>query len=95
MRQAITNAPAGTWGLIVAPWSPSEPYGVAADWGQASAPVYILDDDEWTPNGRQVADFRHDPADALRTELEAAIRASGDEPDDDEVSGWIDGAKEF
>lgn len=44
-------------------------YGVRADWGQASAPVErgTLDSDgwRWENTGRQVADYGHEPYDAL------------------------------
>ena len=42
MQDAIEVAPEGTSGLVIEPWCPGEVYGVAADWSQASAPVYFL-----------------------------------------------------
>jgi len=85
-------------GVWVAPWDPSEIYAVAADWAQASCPVYVLSGDgEWVleSHGRQVADFRHNCRAALRSELEESIRMSGDEVDDDEVDGYLDDAEDL
>ncbi|NBR63121.1 MAG: hypothetical protein EBT77_02215 [Verrucomicrobia bacterium] len=57
---------------------------VAADWPQASAPVYAYGDDGWTQTGRQVADYGHDPAAALAGWLVDALLASGDQPQEAE-----------
>lgn len=43
-------------------------------------------------NGRQVADFRHDPATAMRYALEQFAVESGSRLDDEEVQGAIDDA---
>jgi hypothetical protein len=80
MQIAIHAAPAGTSGLVIEPWEPGDTYGVAADWSQASAEVYAYGDDGWTPTGRQVADYRHDPSAALAGWLVDTLRASGDNP---------------
>jgi hypothetical protein len=93
MRAASNSAPAGTTGLIVEPWSIGETYGVAARWPEASAPVYAYGDDGWTQTGRQVADYRHDPAAALADCLADAMRASGD--DDGEAAELAGEAMEF
>lgn len=66
------RCPAGTAGLAVAPWSADEVYAVAANWGQASAPVLTWAEDRWIDSGRQVADFRHEPESALAAELREA-----------------------
>lgn len=94
-QQAIDSAPQGTSGLVATPWSKREPYGVAANWAQASAQVYALGEDGWEPNGAQVATYGHSPTDALTAELASAIRAGGDEPDDDEVAALVADAQEF
>lgn len=58
---------------------------ITADFAQASCPV------EGT-NGRQVADFRHEPAEALRYAIESEARAEGLDPEDGEVAALIDNA---
>ena len=92
------TTPTGTYGLAVEPWSAGEIYGVAANWAQASAPVYTYGRNGWTPNGRQVADYRHEPAAALADEITAAIAASdgvpSDEVDADEVNAIVSDATE-
>lgn len=96
MQQAIDSAPAGTSGLVIEPWNAGETYGVAADWAQASAPVYFFGTalgDGWGTRQYQVADFRHRPSEALECELRTALIASGG--DEDEASGLIAGATEF
>jgi hypothetical protein len=66
------RCPAGTCGLAVAPWSPDEVYAVAANWAEASSPVLTWGEDRWIESGRQVADYRHEPAAALAAELREA-----------------------
>lgn len=61
-------------------------YEVSADWAQASSPV------AGPSGGRQVADFRHSPAAAIRDMLEDAVLAGGGEID--EAAGEIDEAIE-
>ena len=79
MNAAITTAPAGTSGVICAPWSQSEIYGVAADWSNAAAPVYAYGttEDGWAQTGSQVADFRHHPVEAMIDVLKRSIRMGG------------------
>jgi hypothetical protein len=43
-------------------------------------------------NGRQVADFCHDPEDAMRYAIEREARAEGLDPEDDETEAAIDAA---
>lgn len=70
---ATIQCPVGTYGLVVvAPWSDDEVFAVAADWRQASSPVQTWNGERWTDSGRQVADYRHDPAAALVAELREA-----------------------
>ncbi len=84
ISQAIESAPEGTSGLVVEPWSKGEIYAVAANWGNASSPVWNYGEDGWQQSGRQVADFRHEPRAALIAELEETLVASGDDPADTE-----------
>lgn len=79
MRAAIDSAPVGTTGLVIEPWSIGETYGVAANWAQASAPVYFFGSGGWNSRQYQVADFRHRKTDALELELMETLRASGDD----------------
>jgi hypothetical protein len=58
---------------------------IRADFTQASCQVIGT-------NGRQVADFRHRPADALRYAVRAEAVAEGFDPDDPEVAEAIDDA---
>lgn len=92
------TTPAGTSGLAVAPWSASEVYAVAANWAQASAPVYFYGEDGWKPRQYQVADFQHRVADALRLQITEAICASegiaSEDVGDDEVDGILANAVE-
>ena len=77
------TTPAGTYGFAVHVWG--DIYAVAANWAEASAPVYTWCEDGWTQDshGRQVADFRHRPKDALRSHLrEIRWRGCGDEISD-------------
>lgn len=79
MQDAIDSAPDGTTGLVVAPWDESEVYGVAANWSQASAPVYTYTRGQWgRDGGYQVADWRHLPAEALEAEIIESLTQSGD-----------------
>lgn len=82
--KALRNlkAPAGTSGLAIEPWAKGEIYAVAANWAQASAPVWHYGPEGWEHSGRQVADYRHDPRPALVRELAEALEASDDDPDD-------------
>ena len=82
LDDVIDTAPSGTSGLAGTPWAADEIFAVAADWGQASAPVWAHNGDEWSQTGRQVADHRHSPRAALIAELREAVRASGDDPDE-------------
>lgn len=96
MTEAIESAPAGTSGLVIEPWTPGEVYGVAANWADAASPVYFLGShpgDGWSTRQYQVADFRHEPREALECELRQALIASGD--DEDEASSLIEDAQEF
>ena len=93
IQDAIDSAPPGTSGLVVAPWSPSEVYGVAANWLQASAPVYTLGCDGWKQSEYQVADWRHWPIEALKAEITEALLQSGD--GDSEVSAIVADAVSF
>lgn len=62
-------------------------YEVSADWSQASSPV------DGPDGGRQVADYRHSPAAAMRDLLEQVVRFGGDDPEGvaDEIDEAIDG----
>lgn len=93
MQAAIESAPVGTTGLVIEPWSIGETYGVAANWAQASAPVYFYGEGGWNSRQYQVADFRHRMIDALELELRQAIEAGGD--DGDEAADLIDDAVSF
>lgn len=76
------TTPAGTYGFAVHVWG--DTYAVAANWAEASAPVYTWCEDGWTQDshGRQVADFRHRPKDALRSHLREVSEEGGDEISD-------------
>jgi len=90
------TAPEGMSGLAAAPWSPEEIYAVAADWSQASCSVYYWGDDEWVESGRQVADYRHEPAAALRDHLaDSARTGGGDGLDDDELDAIVGDAEDI
>lgn len=102
MRREITaeelTAPQGMSGLACEPWTPGEVYAVAADWAQASSPVLIWGDGEWTNDmhGRQVADFRHEPTDALRDLIAECNRLSGGaDLSDDEMDAIVEDAVEI
>jgi len=87
LAMAITDAPEGTSGLVIEPWSRGEVYGVAADWTQAASSVWCYGDGEWVRDaqGRQVADFRHRPIEALISELRQALIMGGDDEDEAEA----------
>lgn len=95
------TTPAGTCGLAVEPWSKGEIYAVAANWAQASAPVYTYGQRGWHIDraGRQVADFRHRMRDALADEIRYAIATSegipSDDVDEDEVESIVGDAVEI
>ena len=84
MNRTISSmtTPSGTYGLAVEPWSKGEIYAVAANWAEASSPVLSYGEDGWHHTGKQVADYRHSPEEALRDVLAEALVAGGDEPDD-------------
>ena len=92
------TCPAGTSGYAVEPWAAGEIYAVAANWSQASAPVYTYGANGWGLDraGRQVADFRHRAKDALRDEITYAIATSegipSDEVNEDTVEAIVDEA---
>ena len=90
------TTPAGTTGLAVEPWSVGEIYAVAANWANAASPVYTYGRNGWQQCGRQVADFRHRPKDALAAEITEALAVSegipSDEVDEDEVDGIVEDA---
>lgn len=77
------TTPTGTRGLACSPWSAQEIYAVAANWAQASAPIYYWGDGDWVPWKYQVADFCHDPEAALAAYLDECISESGTPCDDD------------
>ena len=77
MRDAVDSAPEGTSGLVIAPWSQREVHGVAADWSQASSPVYFFGADGWESEQYQVANFSHRPFDALEYDLCRSLIDSG------------------
>lgn len=59
----------------------SDTIAVSADWAQSSCPV------EGDAHGRQVADFRHDPTEALRAAVMDAAMADGlSESDADQLA---------
>ena len=96
LDEVIDTAPAGTSGLAGTPWAPDEIFAVAADWGQASAPVWAHNGDEWAQTMLQVADHRHSPRAALIAELRESVRASGDDPDESfDFDAAVDAATEF
>lgn len=94
MNSTNISPPAGTTGLLVAPWSADEYYGVAADWREASATVYTYGPAGWAPSGRQVSEYCHSSDLALRHEIESAIMASGGVLDEDEIDEIIESAVE-
>ena len=96
--QTLTT-PTGTYGLAVEPWSKGEIYAVAANWSQASAPVYFYERTGWEQRQYQVADFGHSPTAALATEIAEAIGVSEGGPapdtDSDEVQDIVSEAVEI
>lgn len=99
MNATRITCPAGTYGLAVEPWTPGEVYAVAADWARASSPVLSYGYDGWTHTGRQVADYRHRPKDALRAVIMETIALSEGIPTEDvdeyEVGGILASAVEI
>ena len=93
LQTAIDAAPQDTYGLVIAPWTPFEVYGVAANWAQASAPVYFYGPEGWRTQQYQVADFRHEPSEALEAEIIQALTDSGD--GDSEAKSIVEDATEF
>ena len=89
------TTPDGTTALAVAPWSPDELYAVAADWAQASSPVYSYGAQGWDQTGRQVADYRHSAQRALAAILREAVEAGGDDSDEAPIAGWVADAVEI
>ena len=75
-----------------------ETYRIAADFAQASDAVLVEDaDGNWPPicGGLQVADFRHDPASAMRHLLTHCAILGGDDPEENaEVHSSIESAIE-
>lgn len=96
MASIKIETPIGTTGLAVEPWSRGEIYAVAANWAQATYPVYTYSESGWEQIGRQVADYRHRPRAALEAILrDAMIESGGGEPDDDVVCAIVDKAVEI
>lgn len=93
MQHAIDSAPEGTAGLVIAPWSEDEVYGVAANWAEASSPIRTYGPDGWEQSRYQVADFCHEPREAMGCELRQALVASGD--DEGQADDLLDTATEF
>lgn len=77
-------APKGMTGLACAPFrDPKEVYAVAADWRNASAPVLQWEPgDGWTHTAWQVADFRHQAAEALFKIVMDELEKMGENPQD-------------
>ena len=84
--KAIECAPAGTAGLVCEPWTAGEVYGVAADWSDASSPVFAYGADGWFPTSRQVADSRHSARAALVEVLCDSLRMSGEGDESDDIA---------
>ena len=81
MTQRIEDlrTPAGTTGLAVEPWR-DELFAVAANWQEASAPVYeLIGDDEWRESRWQVADSAHCEIAALARHLEEQADIASEE----------------
>lgn len=75
---------------------PFEVYGVAARWDDASAPVWIPDDnDGWFQSGYNVVVFKHDPYMALKCQLQRAIIDSVDSLDDYDLDKLVEDAVYF
>jgi len=90
------TTPAGTSGLACEPWTPGEIYAVAANWSEASAPVYSYTSCGWHSTAYQVADYSHDPQAALEDEIRLALRAStAEDPDPAEVAAIVSDAVEI
>ena len=64
-------------------------YRHRADWTQASSQIERDTEDGWGPTGRQVADYSHDSAEAMRQELRDAVEAGGDDPDGSDMADEI------
>jgi hypothetical protein len=86
------TTPAGTSGLAVEPWAAGEIYAVAANWSQASAPVYCYGQTGWHLDraGRQVADFGHIARAALVDAIVDAIAVSEGIPSDEVGADEVD-----
>ncbi len=74
-------------------------YGVLANWAEASCPVLQLageptspDEWEWVSTPFQVADFRHDPHDALRCVMDDALSPWDYTEDGESDNDWLDKA---
>jgi hypothetical protein len=58
-------------------------YAVAANWADASAPVYVLDDrGQWVQTHWRSGDFLHSPLDAFELHLRQAMYRAGADPED-------------
>lgn len=90
------TTPSGTTGLAVEPWGTGEIYAVAANWAQASAPVYSYGNGGWDVTGQQVADYRHRATAALRAVIVQSLAESEGIPSSeviqDDVDDIMDGA---
>lgn len=70
----VPKPPAGTWGVAVqvqeAGAATRATIAVAANWGNQSAPIFVLTEDgTWRESGAQVADYRHNPYVAVDIEV--------------------------
>jgi len=61
-------------------------YEMRANFGEATCPIQFrrYEDEGWHGTGKQVADYSHSPAAAMRDYLEGLARESGDDPEEDE-----------
>lgn len=74
--QNATTYAATIWG---------DTYRIRANFAEASCHIeHEGEPGEWSPWGRQVADFGHDPEDAMTEYLREMAVASGDDPEGDE-----------
>lgn len=71
-----------------------ETFELRADWSNAASQIERMTDDGWKATGRQVADFQHSPAAAMRWEIESMVVAGGDAVEDcqDDIDDAIEAA---
>jgi len=66
-----------------------ETFELRADFVRAECPIERRTEDGWQPTGRQVADYGHDPAAAMREELRQCLIDAGDDSGAGEIEAAV------